>query len=702
MAAQTPLSRSDTWSTNENEFISFSDLPLLIDDQRTAQVTTPALAMSWADAIVTYWKRGISTSVIRDDQPLYLLDLQPRQGRFVWLLLNALSNKLRGSTLKSCYLACSTRIEALKPFSQHPDLHYAITDGSFDTALLSPSFDSLHLQHQNHSLLRTDNPIVVIGLGHFQTLPSELYGVHHGTVIKGRVTVNHNQIEEFSRLTYQWREATAPAFAKSLLDIYLARCSSASVTLPKTACSQLDGLSRISSGRYFLLSADVGVCSEQAIRLGALRPPAEMAEGGIVIPVNTHALQLHQQLRGALTWHQQLCDDGCAIFLTSKNGDIGDNGAAHAQTFEYITYQLSEANPDDFCCDSSSLLDSSNPAGTALTLHAIRRSHYDPQLLKTIIQGLIDRPEMMEVSLRRSWQEALVRTMENYFPNAINDRLYYQAGLCATQLGDFGAARHYFQRSMDWYGEDATELYLLAYCEAASGGVMLAHQLLQRALYLDPQHSHCLHFLSQIDARLTRWQSNRWYLPQVSQEGELRLEPLGAEHAASFLYQYRDEQIGIMTRLPDLTTIDQVQDWVVEQAQDEGRASFAVMHENWGLVGVVSIQVAGAAGYFYFWIGSDFQDQGLGQQAAPLLFDMMTRHGVTDIFTSAYDDNIRSIHALKKLGFDSLAVLAKEPDDKLAFFHLNRCVNHSEDAPTIKLALRELCRAIDSSLQFSG
>lgn len=693
MAAQTNSSPAEAWPTGEKDYQSFSSLPVQVNGNDIAKMATPALAMAWADATVAYWESEFGHQRIHSDQPLYVLDLNPDRGQFVWLMLKALRAKLNGSPFQPCYLACSTQAETLGELSQHPYLQSAIENNSFDTALLHPAYDSLHLQHQKQTLLRTDNPIVIIGLGHFQTLPSELFGVHHGKILEGRVAPEPEQDDEKNyRLDYQWTDVTAPNFAASLLATYRARCSSTPVLLPLAACAQLEALSRIASGRYLLLSADHGICSEKAIRLGALNPPAAMSDSGIAIPVNTHALHLHQQLQGAFTWHQQLSDDGLAVFVACGTGDKEFPTSA----FNTIIDQLAAAHPDDLRHEN---IASTNPASAAFYLSLLRRSHYDPNLLKAIIQSLIDRTELIDDSLRQNWQTALERCMANYFPNARNDGLTYQAGLLAIGLGDFYLAKLYFRFSLDWYGDDATELYLLAYCEAASGGVANAVELLAQALAREPEHTHALVLQDSLQQRLARWRQNAWYLPQHASADILHLEPLGHEHAPALLYQYRDRQIGIMTRLPELDTEQQVQDWISEQEQDQGRASFAVMHEYWGLVGVVSIHCAGDAGYFYFWIGSDFQDQGLGQQAAQLLFGLMVQQGVKNIFTSAYEDNLRSMHALTKLGFGKLEIKAKEPDENLVFFHLGQRGGSTDEIAASRETLIELCRAIESPLE---
>ena len=117
----------------------------------------------------------------------------------------------------------------------------------------------------------------------------------------------------------------------------------------------------------------------------------------------------------------------------------------------------------------------------------------------------------------------------------------------------------------------------------------------------------------------------------------------------------------------------------------------------------MSAHCAGNAGYFYFWMGSDFQGQGFGQQAAHLLFDLMPQRGVTEIFTSAYEDNLRSINALTRLGFEQLPFRAQAPDHELIFFRRHtqeQNIDNSARHLASRTALCELCDAIQSPLVF--
>lgn len=688
-------------ATDTAAYESFSSLPIFNAASLTVDASTPRLAHAWANAIVNYWKSGIANGLITEKEALYLLDTAPRDNQTAWLLLNALTQRMaaQGFALPWCYLACYDDADSAEHYAGHPYFREWKAAGRIDFAHWNTAHTALHLSQQNIILTRCENPLVIIANGYLQSQAAELFCLHKGQLMQGTVATNMEADDANTNVLhfkYQWQASkpASPGMSESLLAHYRHHCNGVALQLPLTACTVLDKISHFAQGQSLLLAADPGVCSEKQIRLGALCPPSSWSLGDAAPLVNFLALSLHQREQGARVWQQQLDDAGHVMYMAVRD----DTHTFTQENFNVITDTLVDVHPDDM----RQLATAQHSAADTLTL--LRLSHYDPKILKANIAAFIEQPLSLSDSARRNWQLALVNTWCNFLPGKAYDSFYYQIGLMAAHLGHYGLAKECFRFGLAWYGDAATDLYLLAWCEAASGGVVCAVELLARALVLEPEHTHSLELSATLQAQLARWQQKHWYLPQAADANTLQLEPLGQEHAAALLYQYRDRQIGIMTCLPALDTIEQTQEWISKEQLDAGRASFAVMHECWGLVGMVSIHCSADAGYFYFWTGSDFQAQGLGQQAAQLLFEMMAQHGITEIFTSAYEDNLRSIHALTRLGFDELAVRALAPDDALKFFHRSGRAEQGHDAEarqaSRRAALSALCCSIQSPLVF--
>jgi RimJ/RimL family protein N-acetyltransferase len=148
------------------------------------------------------------------------------------------------------------------------------------------------------------------------------------------------------------------------------------------------------------------------------------------------------------------------------------------------------------------------------------------------------------------------------------------------------------------------------------------------------------------------------------------LEPLDTSHAHALSHQYRDGQIAVMTGLPQMRDTEKIKKWIIESNQESGRVNFAVVHMDWGFVGFINFAISDYAAFFCFWTGVDFQGRGYATIAGRLACRHAKECGVPLILTSAYKDNLRSIRALKRMGFDELEIRACPPDHERIFFSL--------------------------------
>ena len=500
---------------------NFSSLPLFTGAVRSTPTSKQISA--WADAILCYWLRGIANGCIDRTQSLYLLDMAPRDGQASWLMLQALSQRVvaQGLTLSWCYLACYADAASAEQQAAHPYFREWIAAGRIDFGYWNTAHTALHLTQQQIVLPHCTNPLVVIAHGYVQTQPSELFCLHNGQLLAGTVA---SQIQagdladagnaasgsatEVHHFSYQWtpNQAISPSISESLLAHYRHHCNGAALQLPLAACATFDQLQRFAQGRTLLLAADPGVCTEKQIRLGALCPPASWQLGDAAPLVNFHALSLQQREQGAWVWQQQLDDAGLVVHMAVRD----DRHTFTRDDFHAIAAMLVDAHPDDM----RQLATTQHSAADTLTL--LRLAHYDPQLLKANIAGFIDPPLTLSDSARRNWQQALVHTWGNFLPSTAYDGFYDQVGLMAAHIGHYGLAKECFGFGLAWYGDAATDLYLLAWCEAASGGVTRALELLTCALALEPEHAPSLALCATLQAQLARWQQNHWYLPNYA------------------------------------------------------------------------------------------------------------------------------------------------------------------------------------------
>lgn len=214
--------------------------------------------------------------------------------------------------------------------------------------------------------------------------------------------------------------------------------------------------------------------------------------------------------------------------------------------------------------------------------------------------------------------------------------------------------------------EHADAQHLLSACMQV-GDTMRARQLSLR-LRLQLLHPHDAWFASQHVELLAwlRWRE-RGPLPAPDDAG-LALEPLAHHHGAGFAWQYHDPAIASLCCLPRFADADEWHGWL-DEVYGQGQRPFAVLHRDWGLVGMVNLALYGDVGFFYYWLGPDFQGRGIGPRAVRMLLRFGREElGMRCCYAKVFDHNQPSRRALAKLGFADLDMRGAAPDEAEMFY----------------------------------
>lgn len=157
---------------------------------------------------------------------------------------------------------------------------------------------------------------------------------------------------------------------------------------------------------------------------------------------------------------------------------------------------------------------------------------------------------------------------------------------------------------------------------------------------------------------------------QALTRGALSLTPLQFYHVADFGWQYGDEEIARLCNLPVFSSGQHWMAWLHQCQQEKQRHLFAVMHQDYGFIGSVSLQVFDGIGFFYYWLGKDFQGQGFGPLAVDILMALGRNYlGMHSCYAKVFDYNLASGKAVSKLGFKRLPFRALPPSDAEVFYY---------------------------------
>ncbi len=192
------------------------------------------------------------------------------------------------------------------------------------------------------------------------------------------------------------------------------------------------------------------------------------------------------------------------------------------------------------------------------------------------------------------------------------------------------------------------------------GNINAARHTLATLLLAQPYHQQCHDYW--------KWMCAAHAFPHLQDE-ELRLTPLTEHHLQAFSWQY-SESVKDLCNLPDFSSVTEWHELYQWMLHDTNRVILAVIHEQWGFIGCVHLQVYDGIGFFYYWLGDDFQGQGLGPRAVNLLLDYGYRHmGMNCCYAKVFQRNKASHKAIKKLGFQQLPFDALAPYDDEIFYY---------------------------------
>jgi RimJ/RimL family protein N-acetyltransferase len=679
------------------------ELPPLLFKERSgiaAALTGPRLGRAWARAVVMYWSRLERLGSLDLSQPLYILNMGPDDGALAAVVLTTLRDEMHACGMLGWpvrYVLCPLAGEdpALALLKQ-PALQPFVARGWLDQASWQARRGHpLLLGANRFALFGSRNPVVAMTAGGFSALPAELYGVHYGELLQARVQAQPGSEGRFA-LASEWQalaEDELSSAASALLGHYRASLISATVLLSDSALSLLDALADFSAGRYLLLAADQGIADERQIRLNCMALPEQLAPGELGLPVNFHALGMHQESAGAHVAHLEWGASGCIQHMACRDDAIGMDAASWSSLVETVD----EDHPAERWWHGAP----HSPVESVDEINfRLRCSGHDPWALQSILDSLDLRLlDAADEGALQTLHRSLARTWQQMTQRQRCDAGTGLAGLL-VHVGQWALARDVLAETPDSDSPTASRtdrLLLRARLEAETGRSATALRVVRECLRLDADHPEAQGIHELLERRLANWQASNWYEADAMRDDELSLEPLDVLHIPAWLHQYRDPNIAVVAGLPPITCEAEAQTYLAYVAGREG-TEYAVVHRNFGFVGAIGLRREADMAHIHFWIGVEHQGTGFGARAVRLLTASLAGGPVRHLFTSVHEGNTRSHRLLERAGFDTFGHEAHGDDVGYQFMHLAlpgalACTNDE-----LELRLAAICDCIGEPL----
>jgi RimJ/RimL family protein N-acetyltransferase len=643
---------------------------------RDLSVENVSLADSFSDSIIAFWNDYLLKLDTSGELKAGIMFLTANQGRFTYYLIKSLEEK----QMQNCLLK---KLETFFIFTD-PSL------ANIDYCKNNPAWSKCHfynemsfLQWDGESQLdipseiksKIENnreiPLIIIADFSFSSMRQDLYYIHYGKfyeVITGDGCVMKDE---------EYGNSEGSQCVPFILSEILPECNSFQYNyfkylnetycwFPTGAMKCIDILKSTFTVELFILTADYGLSSEHEQRM-VYNPqiPVDILQP---LPVNFHAIKKYVQKKGYKSYFSQQISGGLVTGMI-----LTENNCFNPYLFKRIETNLSENKAEILKFTLNAFINNDSLVGFENAFALLQLSSSDPILLYRLLPSLMSKSSDISFEDRLRLISCLEKTIENFYPGINDEEMCFQLALYAMDLGAWGIAIDLFTLETSLFGNDPSALYNLALCYRQIGEPEKCLDIIEKKLAFaeDTEEYKKLH--DDITSMIRQIKSIEWYNQDLFRDRELRLIPVNQLHAEAIWYQLHDLSIGVLTRLPDFQSADEVKVWIDEQLAIENHYLFALIHNRKGFIGCVALDHCGELGHFYFWIGADYQNAGFGTRAAKLILDIASEKlGIKKVFTSVYQDNIRSANVLKKIGFNVLPYRAEVPNEELRFWGLER------------------------------
>lgn len=471
--------------------------------------SNPYTAKQYAALAVGFLRDCLQTGAstpIDIEQPLYIFDLGAGTGRFGYLFLKELLERIEclwQSNIQIRYVMTDIAYSNLTFWEQHPYLQTYIQAGILDFAYYShdlPEDQPIKLMVSKKILTPSEvqNPLILIANYFFDTIPQDLFRIKDGHLHEGLVDtsvktslggkiaglndpslINHLECQ-YHYVPLKTKRYYQHAEWDRLLGAYLHRFDNTTFLFPRGALQSLEYFSTLSRNRLFLLAGDQGVSTEAQVKEWG--EPRVDRHGSFSIAVSYHALGLYfQQRKGAAL----LTSFSDPLFVVIA-GILGGSGEKYPETRLAFRDNFDYFEPQDYWKIINEIENRLEAFSLSYLLKLIRLGNWDPINFHLFFEAIRKKIPDASDSLKKELGLVINKVWEHFYPvDAGESDFVLNLGVLFYELKNYEEALCYFKRSLDLSGEKAATLMNMAACYLSLGNQKASQDCFRRAKRLE-------------------------------------------------------------------------------------------------------------------------------------------------------------------------------------------------------------------------
>lgn len=392
---------------------------------------------------------------IDPSEPIWIIDLGAGSGRFAYLFLLFLFQRLQGTPLQIRYLLTDFVEKNRNSWKKHPlfleePFLSTLEFASFLHSDPHPFF--LEKSGRDLDLHRLQNPKILIANYFFDTIPQSLYRIQNGQLFEGFLTLQKKREELLSlediTEVYSYGPieiGEVPGPSRSVLEEYCRTKQESTFLFPSEALAMLSRFSK-AQDKILLLASDQGIATEEEWLFGL--SPCIHKHGTFSVPVNYHALGrwFHQQ--GGESWLRSSKEPH---FVTGAFSLGGGEFPAFSSCWERRVARFSVW--DYWMLGERFFQEEKNPSLSAMCDYLLL-GEADPHPFYQWFSAIRKKLPSASSEEKEIWNRLIQRIGVHFFPIGEEKGDFFQnLGVLFFEMGDSPKALFWFEKARAWSGD---------------------------------------------------------------------------------------------------------------------------------------------------------------------------------------------------------------------------------------------------------
>ncbi len=499
------LSKSVLWELQEKAYSTLGPDAWIQEGVPFYITSNPSTIHQYVSLTLGYIRDCIRNKLVDPKHPFYIFDLGAGSGRFGYLYIKKLFDTvhdLYGKKLDIRYVMTDIVGSNIASLKQHPYLVPIMEKGMIDFALYKhDQQEPLKLTHSNTTLESLKNPAVIICNYYFDTIPQDFYRLRGDSVEEGRISLECDdtsigtkdpKIIKHLNSSFDYVPIKSisdnypdnPEYSKLIQSYIDEGHDELPLIFPLGPLQSIEYFKKLSNSHLLMIAGDQGVTNIDQMK--ELKEPRLHKHDTFSLPVCYHAISRYFVQGGGLGLTTTFSDPRFVIMA----GVLKGTRVEFRETYHAFNESVDAFEPKDYWSMVEYLEEEHVTYSLDFLILLLKFGRWDPVNFYTFFEAIRSKLSEATDAQKRSVLKAVDLIDQQFYPIAPTESgVFINLGVLCFEIEAYEQALKYFEKALNYGGEDVVVLKNLVACNVKLGNTPKAFQYLEKITELEEGQS---------------------------------------------------------------------------------------------------------------------------------------------------------------------------------------------------------------------